>query len=109
LSEMSRCLDGRRGCYGTSLDLCEGDLLRREVRAGGVAGVEPDCLRVLRVAAPPCRVLVCAVRQPLSDDLCYLSERHLNSLAADGLQVPFEALVLLASDHGHIMPGRCRW
>jgi hypothetical protein len=30
-------------------------------------------------------------------------------LAADGLQVPFEALVLLASDHGHIMPGRCRW
>jgi hypothetical protein len=54
-------------------------------------------------------VLVCAVRQPLSDDLCYLSERHLNSLAADGLQVPFEALVLLASDHGHIMPGRCRW
>jgi hypothetical protein len=26
---------------------------------------------------------------------------------ADGLQVLFEALVLLASDHGHIMPGRC--
>jgi hypothetical protein len=89
-------------------DLREGDLLRREVRAGGVAGVEPDRLRVLGVAAPPGRVLVCAVREPLSDDLCHLGEHHLDPEAAVGLQVPFEALVLLASDHGHIMPRNTR-
>ena len=38
--------------------LREDDLLCREVRAGRVAGVQPDCLRVLRVTAPPCWLLV---------------------------------------------------
>jgi hypothetical protein len=32
-------------------------------------------------------------------------ECHLDPWAADCLQVSFQALVLLASDHGHIMPG----
>jgi hypothetical protein len=54
-------------------------------------------------------VLVGAVRQPLSDDLGHLGECHLDPWAAGCLQVPFQALVLLASDHDHIMPGGCRW
>lgn len=99
--------DGHLGCRGVLLGLREDDLLRREVRAGGVAGVQPDCLRVLRVAAPPCWVLVGARRQPLSDDLGHLGEGHLDPWAADCQQVPFQALVLLASDHDNIMAGWC--
>lgn len=68
------------------MDLREGDLLRGKIRVGGVADVEPDRLHVLGGAAPPRRMLACAVRQRLSDDLC-LGERHVDPEAADGLQV----------------------
>jgi hypothetical protein len=91
-----------------SLSPREDHLLCREVWAGGVSGVQPDCLRVLRVAAPPGRVLVCAGWQSFSDDLGHLGEGHLDPQAADCLQVPFQALVLLPSDHDDIMAGWCR-
>ena len=84
----------------------EDDFLRREVWAGSVACVQPDCcLRMLGVAAPPCWVLVGAWRQPLSDDLGHLGEGHLDPWVAGRPQVPFQTLVLLASDHDDIMAG----
>jgi DNA-binding CsgD family transcriptional regulator len=69
--------DRQEGCGG-SAGLREDDLLRREVRASRVVGVQPDCLRVLRVAAPPCRVLAGAGWQLLSDDLGHFGEGHLD-------------------------------
>src|SRR5260221_1840936 len=101
-----RCRSRRpAGVAAASAGLREDDLLRCEVRAAGVADVQPDCLRVLRVAAPPGRVLVGTGRQLFPDDLGHLGEGHLDPWTPGCRQVPFQALVLLASDHDDIMPG----